>query len=213
MSGSEYRTSKEDGLPSRVSGPWAREKLEYLAKYMSIFNVGMRNKWDRVFLDLLAGPGRCVESDAGDEFDGSPLLAVRQKVRFSEIVVVEGDRSLAAALRQRVNASAQVIEGDCNDPLVIRQLRDRLGHGRLGLAFADNLGLDVTLGTLRSLSENRKLDLCITFQLGDLKRNLHRALTGSDASRWTAFFGKGWRPVAEDAERQSAWPPACRADS
>ena len=56
-SGSEYRTSPADGLPARVSGAWAREKLEYLTKYMSIFNVGMKNKWERVYLDLLAGQG------------------------------------------------------------------------------------------------------------------------------------------------------------
>ena len=28
--GSEYRASHADGLPARVSGAWAREKLEYL---------------------------------------------------------------------------------------------------------------------------------------------------------------------------------------
>ena len=73
MSGSEYRPSIVDGLPARVSGPWAQEKLAYLSKYMSIFNVGMKNKWRRVYLDLLAGPGRCVEDDSGIEFDGPHL--------------------------------------------------------------------------------------------------------------------------------------------
>jgi three-Cys-motif partner protein len=201
--GSEYRRSRVDGLPARVSGPWAREKLEYLAKYMSIFNVGMKNKWERVYLDLLAGPGRCVEDDTGDEFDGSPLLAVNQKEPFSEIVLIEGDAELAGALRHRVPASAQVIEADCNEASVIQQIRDKLGYGRLGLAFVDNLGLDVTFATLKSLSADRRVDLCITFQLGDLKRNLRRALTGTDAERWTAFFGEGWRPLAETADRRN----------
>jgi len=31
-----------DGLPIRPSGEWAREKLYYLQKYMTIFNGGMR---------------------------------------------------------------------------------------------------------------------------------------------------------------------------
>jgi three-Cys-motif partner protein len=201
--GSEYRAFKDDGLPARVSGAWAREKLAYLAKYMSIFNGGMKNKWDRVYLDLMAGPGRCVEDDTGAGFDGSPLLAVNQKVPFTEIVLVEGEPILAAALRRRVQSNALVVGADCNDPAVIEQLRDRLGSGRLGLAFADNLGLDVTLATLRSLTEDRKIDLCITFQVGDLKRNLRRALTGADAARWTAFFGEGWKPIADAAERRN----------
>ncbi len=170
---------------------------------MSIFNGGMKNKWERVYIDLMAGPGRCVEDDTAAEFEGSPLLAVNQKVPFTEIVLVEGDANLAAALRQRVQSKAIVLEGDCNDTAVITQLRDKLGLGRLGLAFADNLGLDVTLATLQMLTENLKVDLCITFQLGDLKRNLHRALTGADAGRWTAFFGEGWRAVAENAERHN----------
>lgn len=205
MSGSsEYRPSKQDGLPARVSGAWAREKLEYLGKYMSIFNGGMKNKWgERIYLDLMAGPGRCVESDTGDEFDGSPLLAVTQKVPFSEVVLVEGEPDLADALRHRVEGRATVIDGDCNARAVINQLRDRLGYGRLGLAFADNLGQNVTLATLRELSAERKVDLCITFQIGDLKRNLRNALSGDDADRWTAFFGEGWRPTAENAERQN----------
>lgn len=186
-----------------MSGAWAREKLAYLAKYMSIFNGGMKNKWERAYIDLMAGPGRCVEDDTADEFDGSPLLAVKQRVPFTEIVLVEGEPTLAAALRQRVQTRATVLDGDCNDASLIKQLRDTLGYGRLGLAFADNLGLDVTMPTLRALTEDRKVDLCITFQVGDLKRNLRRALSGADAARWTAFFGEGWRAVAEHAERQN----------
>lgn len=110
--GSEYRPSKDDGMPARVSGAWAREKLEYLAKYMSIFNGSMKDKWDRVYLDLMAGPGRCVEDDTGAEFEGSPLLAIKQKIAFSEVVLVEGEPRLADALRRRMGASARVIAGD-----------------------------------------------------------------------------------------------------
>lgn len=59
------------------------------------------------------------------------MLAINRKVPFSEVLLVEGERKLADALRRRVDASARVIEGDCNDASVIKQLRDRLGHGRL----------------------------------------------------------------------------------
>jgi len=73
----------------------------------------------------------------------------------------------------------------------------------LGLAFIDNLGLDVPMKTIEALTEGRKVDLVITFQLGDLKRNLRRALKGVDEARWTAFFGAGWREVAEESERRN----------
>jgi three-Cys-motif partner protein len=203
--GSQYRPSVVDGLPARVSGDWAREKLTYLSKYMSIFNVGMKNKWRRVYLDLLAGPGRCID-DAGLEFDGSPVLAINSREPFSDVVLVEGQSDLATALRQRVGGRATVISGNCNDPEVIGELRKSLGHGTLGLAFVDNLGLDVGLETLRALSDGPdvKVDFCITFHLGDLKRNLRGALAGVDADRWTAFFGgEGWRVVAQGAETKN----------
>jgi len=205
--GSEYRASAADGLPARVSGAWAREKLEYLAKYMSIFNVGIKNKSERVYIDLMAGPGRCVEDDTGDEFDGSPLLAVNQKEPFTETVLVEGDAALAAALRQRVEGRATVVEADCNHTALIEQLRDRLGYGRLGLAFADNLGLDVTLATLLTLTQDRKVDLCITFQVGDLKRYQHNGWPRHLLEMQSA--SGGWRE--RGAPRRAAGALPCQS--
>jgi three-Cys-motif partner protein len=198
-----YPISIVDGLPLRPSGPWAQEKLLYLAHYMGTFNTSMKDKWRRIYLDLMAGPGRCVEADTGFEFDGSPLLAAACKVPFSEMVFVESQRELAAALRDRVGAAGTVIEGDCNDPHIIDQMRARLGPGTLGLAFVDNLGLDVPLATLERLSRERRLDLFVTFQVGDLKRNLRQALAGKGAARFTAFFGSGWEEVAREAERRN----------
>ena len=192
-----------DGLIARPSGPWAQEKLTYLRKYMSTFNVAMKDRWSRSYLDLMAGPGRCVEEPTGVEFDGSPLVALSLPVPFSTVTLVEGDPALCAALRTRVGNRAYVIDGDSNDPDVIARLRQTLGHGTLGLAFVDNLGLDVPLSTLEALTADRKVDLCITFQVGDLKRNLSRALKGQDEGRWTAFFGPGWQDVAREADRRN----------
>ena len=52
MSGSsEYRLSRLDGLPARISGAWAQEKLAYLNKYMSIFNVAIRTNGAACLVD------------------------------------------------------------------------------------------------------------------------------------------------------------------
>lgn len=199
----KHPVSSIDGLPVRSSGPWAQEKLTYLAKYMSIFNVGMKKRWRRSYLDLMAGPGRCIEEGPGVEFDGSPLVALASPEPFSDLTFVEGDAALADALRQRVGDRGTVIEGDCNSDAVIAQLRTQLGYGTLGLAFVDNLGLDVPLRTLTELSESRKVDLFITFQVQDMKRNLKSALDGPDEARWTRFFGAGWQDVALQAYRDN----------
>jgi three-Cys-motif partner protein len=205
---SRYQPSIIDGLPARVSGAWAREKLVYLAKYMAIFSGGMKYKWPaRVYIDLMAGPGRCITEDSRDDFEGSPLLALACRDPFTDVLLVEESPAMVAALEQRVDGRATVILGDCNDPAIIGRIRDAMGPTRLGLAFADNLGLDVPLATLAALSKQRRVDLFITFQASDLKRNLRRALSGEDAERWTAFFGSAdWRDVALDAERANLTP-------
>ncbi len=36
----------------------------------------MRNKFRLVYLDVMAGPGCCKEEKTGDEFPGSPFVAL-----------------------------------------------------------------------------------------------------------------------------------------
>jgi three-Cys-motif partner protein len=195
VTGSRYRHSAIDGLPVRISGQWAKEKLRYLDKYMHLFNVGMKNRWhNRVFLDLLAGCGRCVAEDTGEEFDGSPLRAIKCDEPFTRVICVESDPGLADALEQRTINRAHIIRDDCNNTKVIEELRKSLGYGILGLAFVDNLGLDVPLSTIGQLTDGRLLDLFIVFQIGDIKRNIRDVLAGrDDPDRFDAFFGADGR--------------------
>src|SRR5918992_5656567 len=129
---SEYRIAR-DGFDARVSGEWAKEKLYYAARYMSIFNGAMRNKWpSRIYIDLLAGPGRCISNETGEEFDGSPILALTLKNPFSDLVFVESSADLAAALRSRAlthgaNRDDLVLRADANASTLISTLRQRCG--------------------------------------------------------------------------------------
>ncbi len=38
-----YMQPQEDGLPMRSSGPWVAEKLDYLERYINIFETSMRD--------------------------------------------------------------------------------------------------------------------------------------------------------------------------
>jgi three-Cys-motif partner protein len=189
-----------------VSGEWAKEKLYYLSKYMFIFNQGMRNRWQqRAFVDLMAGPGRCILEDRDDEFDGSPILAANCDPPFTSIIAVESSPRLLPALRTRTASYGPrlvVLEGDCNNIDTIAEIRSAIPANGLTLAFADMLGLEVTYETLRRLTLSRRVDLAITFQVNDLVRNVPNVMRGdADGSRLDRFFGTPtWRQRVADAE-------------
>lgn len=91
-----------DGLPARSSGFWAQKKHHYLRRYCDITTkaVGKKFPGGVVFLDAMAGPGRCIEEKSGEEFDGSPFVALDQD--FSAYWFIEEDAGLFAALETRL---------------------------------------------------------------------------------------------------------------
>lgn len=172
-------TSANDGLTVRDSGPWAKEKLYYVNRYISIFNGGMKNFWPlRGYIDLMAGPGRCVDRETGEEFAGSPVLAWNSTPPFAHAVFVEADPAAARAVSMRTIADAgrrTVLVADCNAQSTTAEIRRLIQPRMLGLCFVDNLGLNVTFDTIRTLvDEKRSIDLLFTFQVNDLTRNVDR---------------------------------------
>jgi three-Cys-motif partner protein len=87
---------------------------------MGIFNGSMKGKWAGLtYVDLFAGPGKCIVEGTEEELDGSPLLALRTKVPFDTVLLVEEDAASHAALDERVRnhsraSSAEVLAGNCN---------------------------------------------------------------------------------------------------
>ncbi len=96
--------SEVDGSILRESGPWIKKKHYYLTEYAKIFTIGMGKKWRNLtYIDLFAGPGRCIIKSVQDEFDGSPLLMLQHK--FSHYIFVEQDKKIMEALQRRCASS------------------------------------------------------------------------------------------------------------
>jgi three-Cys-motif partner protein len=193
-----------DGLPARVSGAWAKDKLYYVERYFTIFNKGMYRKWPRrAYVDLMAGPGRCITANGAEEFDGSPILAATSAPEFEQCVFVEADPDLGQALATRTaqhGHRVSILPGDCNDPAVVERIRQAVKGAALSVVFVDMLGLDVWFSTLQALTAGRKMDLLITLQVNDLTRNAMSASTeAQDPDRFDRFFGaSGWREAVKD---------------
>lgn len=181
----------DDGLSVRDSGIWAKEKLYYLERYLDIFSVGMHKKWPGklYYIDLFAGPGRCLIRETREEIDGSPLIAL--KFNFAKYFFVETDTECHKALSKRVEIRAPekdvvLIPGDCNKTIdAIKPAPDSLG-----LAFIDPTGISpIAFETIRKLTANRKIDLIINFPEGmGIRLNLHQ-YTQNETSALNRFMG------------------------
>lgn len=186
--------SKIDGLPVRPSGSWIKRKHHFLKEYAKIFTTGMGNKWSGrlTFLDLFAGPGKCLIEKNGLEEAGSPLIAVQYP--FGKYILVEESKVLVNALRKRCCQSPKFdsiafIEGDANQ--VIDDVVGKIPSGNLSLAFIDPTDIDIHFETVKALAGlDNGVDLIMNIQYGmDVKRNFVRYRGQGVASKLQRFMG------------------------
>jgi three-Cys-motif partner protein len=182
----------KDGLVARSSGDWIESKFHYLRRYLNIFSVAMKNKWELYYVDLFAGPGLCKIRETQEEINGSPLIALLEN-DFDKYYFFEADPDCFQALTKRIQKQApdkirktQLIPGDCNT--TINQINPPTNG--LGVAFIDPTGLSpLTFETIRKLSFNRKIDLIINFHDGmGIRMNLHQYTKNTDTAL-DAFMG------------------------
>jgi three-Cys-motif partner protein len=155
-----------DGLPARKSGEWAKRKHHYLNNYCGITTVSMKSRFKVVYLDVMAGPGKCKIKETGEEFAGSPLVALEHD--FSEYLLVEREPNLANALEQRVSGhpkaqKIKVIRDDWVKLAASGQLR--FDAHTLVVAFIDPTGTSqVPMSAMKDMAQNPRIDLLVTIQ-------------------------------------------------
>ena len=99
----KYLLPEDDGLPARVFGKWTRVKLDYLQRYMDLFETSMRGKpWcARCYIDLYAGTGKYqIEAQSGSHL-GSALLSITTKHPFTNYFFVDKSEENISVLSTR----------------------------------------------------------------------------------------------------------------
>jgi three-Cys-motif partner protein len=127
----------------------------------------MKNKFrERVFLDVMAGPGICRIKDSDRELPGSPMIAMKHE--FTKYVFIESDPQLAVALEKRTALQpkaklASVIHRDWTDEVARGGLRF---PNALVVAFVDPTGIkQVPWQAMKQLlTNNSNLDMLATLQ-------------------------------------------------
>jgi three-Cys-motif partner protein len=155
-----------DGLPVRKSGEWAKRKHHYLKNYCGITTVSMRNKFKLVYLDVMAGPGRCKIEETNEEFPGSPLVALDHD--FAQYIFIEEEAELVNALKQRVanHPKAHKIKIFSENWIdVVEAGRLKFDDSTLVVAFVDPTGISqVPMSAMKKLADNPRIDLLVTIQ-------------------------------------------------
>jgi three-Cys-motif partner protein len=198
-----YLERIDDGLPMRSAGKWAEEKLDYLRRYIDVFETSMRSKWRfRNYIDLQAGPGKNYIKETGEVLLGSPLVALTTKYPFTGYHFIEFDADLAEALETRCSASTvfkqvHIKTGDCNHVVdtIVNELKTK-EHLSLNLAFLDPEGLELHWSTVARLASIKRMDLIVNYPQGGLNRYMALAIEDDDETAVDLFFGsRDWRHI------------------
>jgi three-Cys-motif partner protein len=183
----DYLLPQDDGLPARTFGPWVVEKLDYLTRYINIFETSMHNKpWrKRFYIDLFAGSGKCRSSEQGPIHLGSPLISLKTTYPFTDYVFVDSDPSNIETLKRRCDTSPlreriqyQVGDGNVLVKEIIEQIQcedQKFLRGQwssLNLAFLDPAGLELQWRTVATLATPGRIDLIVHYSQMGLNRNM-----------------------------------------
>jgi three-Cys-motif partner protein len=212
----DYLLPVNDGLLARESGEWVKEKLYYVKRYIDVFEVAMRDRsWRRrIFIDLFAGPGKCVVRDTNEFLLGSPLIALQTQYPFTDYYFGDLDQHNIDSLTQRVSATTiskdhiHLIVGDANSKArdvatEIAQFDKKFIRGVLpclNLAFLDPEGLELEWKTIETLAHLNRMDLIIHYSQNGLTRNLDKCFATQKDTVVDSFFGdREWRDVYKNA--------------
>lgn len=202
MTDRDYLDPIDDGLVIRSFGSWTAEKLDYLRRYIDIFETSMRLKWpERNYIDLFSGPGKIKIKTTGQILLGSPLLALTTQYPFFQYYFSDNNPQNTKALELRCSAS---LHSDLvkiyleNANLIIKTIVANIRQyspRSLNLAFLDPDGLELEWSTLAHLGTLR-CDLIIHYSQQGITRYIARAYETNAETIIDKFFGTDeWRQI------------------
>jgi len=171
----------EDLLPAQCVGPWVEDKYYFLERYLDATRYARKKFFDKnnaVYVDLFAGPGRCVIKNENREVDNGALRVLNnQTIPFNQYHFIDISTVNIAALKKRVGTK-QGCHFQCGDSKVLvsdlvktLSIKDYRYH----FAYIDPFGPDgLRFSTIKELAKLKRIDLLIHFPIGAIKRNISK---------------------------------------
>ena len=166
-----------DGLLALSVAEHAKDKEFRLRNIAGIFAGAMHKKWPErlYYVDPFCGPGRCIVRNSGEELEGSPLIA--SKFPFTFYYFADENGQCIEALKSRLLVQSMTgklpryFTGRADQTIdeILKLLPPK--QESLGLAFLDPWAWDFSFQSLQKLTEGRRLDVLINFNIGYMKRN------------------------------------------
>lgn len=202
-----------------VVGPWAKEKLDVLGRYLDFYCKVLKNQsWRTIYVDAFAGGGRAIvrteqkrtpdgpslflddqeiDVEQSEFVDGSPRVALNVANPFSRYIFIEPDpvRGNELELMQREYGISRQIDVLRNDAaagiswLVSRRI-SKTSHR--GVAFLDPFGAKLSWSSIQLLAETGLFEVVVNF---GLNMAIQRMLPNSGevpegwANTLDAYFG------------------------
>lgn len=203
-------------------GPWAKEKLDALARYLDFYTKVLKNQpWRTIYVDAFAGGGRAVvrpdakrgaessplflddqvDAEQAELIDGSPRVALDVANPFDRYVFIEPDRTRSEeldAVKAEYGTTRQIdvlaTDAAAGISWVVSRSISKSTHR--GVAFLDPFGAKLDWASVQQLAETGLFEVVVNFALNmAIQRMLPNSGEVPDAWAKTldAYFGsRGW---------------------
>jgi three-Cys-motif partner protein len=173
-------------------GPWAKEKLDALARYLDFYTKVLKNQpWRTIYLDAYAGGGRAVvraeereqaggaglfgeepsiDPEARELIDGSPRVALGIANPFDRYVLADPDPDRAAELEalKEEFAGARTIDASrrtATEAIAWLTAQPISRRTHRGVAFLDPFGAKLDWASIQKLADTGLIEVVVNFAL------------------------------------------------
>lgn len=176
-------------------GPWSRDKLEMLRRYLVAYtNIMTSDKVRPIcrsfhYVDAFAGSVEHVDAEQQTIIDGSPLIALKTVPPFHSYTFIEAKSS---RIKKRIlplkddypDNDISVLRGDCNKKIIEEILplfpHRKHGYKKLGFIFLDPYGINLHWNTVAAIGASGVFDVLINFSvMGIIRQCSEKPPTGA----------------------------------
>jgi three-Cys-motif partner protein len=164
----------------------------------------MKNKWNGNlnYIEICSGPGRCINRETGEEFDGTALCIVQHQAyaHIKKALFFDIDDIAISTLNKRLSelhiGNAEGLKGDYYDPQKLCDIiAQKIDPKSLNIVFLDPTDCSIPFSLLQNITSILpNVDFIINIATGtDFNRNIKNVLLNGSPllrNKYSMFLGR-----------------------